>query len=47
MMNEIINHPTLSRVEQYELYCLDEMVPFYEKWGFSDGLADLRLMRRE
>lgn len=47
LMDEIVAHPALSGVEHYELYCLEEMVPFYEEWGFSDELGDLRLMRRE
>ncbi|RBI60441.1 GNAT family N-acetyltransferase [halophilic archaeon] len=47
LMDAIIDHPALSQVEHFELYCLDEIVPFYEKWGFTDDLGDLRLLRRE
>lgn len=46
LMEAIVEYPALSEVEQFELYCLEEMVPFYETWGFTDELGDLRLMRR-
>jgi predicted GNAT family N-acyltransferase len=47
LLDAIIEHPELSEVKHFELYCLEEMVPFYENWGFSDELDDLRLMRRD
>jgi predicted GNAT family N-acyltransferase len=47
LMDAIIEHPALSEVEHFELYCLEEMVPFYENWEFSDELGELRLMRRD
>jgi predicted GNAT family N-acyltransferase len=46
LMEEIFNHPRLVDVEHFELYCLEEMAGFYEQWGFTDKLGDLRLMRR-
>lgn len=47
LLDAIIEHPELSQVEHFELYCLEEMVPFYENFGFSDELGELRLMRRD
>lgn len=47
LIDEIIEHSALSQVEHFELYCLDELVPFYEQWDFTDVLGDLRLMRRD
>lgn len=46
LMNELLGHPSLADVEHFELYCLEEMAGFYERWGFTDELGDLRLMRR-
>lgn len=46
LMEAIIQHPALASVEHFELYCLAEMVTFYEQWEFTDELDDLRLMRR-
>jgi predicted GNAT family N-acyltransferase len=39
-----LNHPELKNVKSFELYCKDEMVPFYEKFGFKkvDDLAFLK-----
>lgn len=25
-------------------YCLPEMIPFYERWGFSDKIGGIQLM---
>lgn len=47
LMDAIVTHPDLSEVDQFELYCLEELVPFYERWGFTDELSGLRLMRRD
>ncbi len=42
-----IDHPALSDVEHLELYCREELAPFYERWGFAAAVDDLVLMRRE
>ncbi len=47
LMDALFQHPALAVVQHVELYCLPEMVPFYEKWGFTDALGRLRLMRRD
>jgi GNAT superfamily N-acetyltransferase len=45
LMDAVVNHPALGAVTHLELYCLPEMVPFYERWGFTTELGKLRLMR--
>ncbi|NTG45392.1 GNAT family N-acetyltransferase [Rhizobium rhizogenes] len=46
LMETVMNDPTLVNIKHRELYCLEEMVPFYEKWGFTDSLAGLHFMRK-
>lgn len=46
LMKTIVEHPSLSKVESIELYCLPEMVSFYEKWEFSTDVAGCVFMRR-
>jgi GNAT superfamily N-acetyltransferase len=45
LLDHIVNHPALQSVKHLELYCLPEVVSFYERWGFSADLGKLRLMR--
>jgi GNAT superfamily N-acetyltransferase len=46
LVERIFAHPELSAVRHIELYCLSELVPFYEKLGFSTDVGGVRLMRR-
>jgi N-acetylglutamate synthase-like GNAT family acetyltransferase len=46
LMDAVLNDPTLIDIKHRELYCLDEMVPFYEKWGFTSALPGLHFMRK-
>jgi GNAT superfamily N-acetyltransferase len=46
LLDAITANPALLFVEHMELYCRDEMVPFYEKWGFTAALRNVRLMRK-
>jgi GNAT superfamily N-acetyltransferase len=46
LLDAITAHPALLFVEHMELYCRDEMVPFYEKWGFTSAPRSLRFMRK-
>ena len=41
----ILKHPELARVKHFELYCLPELIPFYQKWGFEDNLGRVTAMR--
>ena len=46
LMDEVVGHPRLRDVVHFELYCRPELVPFYERWGFTDRLGEMRFMRR-
>ncbi len=46
LMQTIVGHPELRRVQHLELYCLPELIPFYRQFGFSDDLGTLTFMRR-
>jgi GNAT superfamily N-acetyltransferase len=46
LMKTIVKHPTLDVVKHLELYCLPDMVPFYERWGFSTDVSGVTFMRR-
>ncbi|MFB8791341.1 MAG: GNAT family N-acetyltransferase [Potamolinea sp.] len=46
LLDSVINHPQLQSVEYLGLFCLPEMVPFYQRWGFTTGIAGLQLMLR-
>ena len=45
LMVSILGHPDLIHVKQFNLQCKAEMIPYYEKWGFTDRLGDLCYMR--
>lgn len=44
LIDAIINHPQLSKVEQIALFCSPDMVPFYEGQGFTSALGKYELM---
>jgi GNAT superfamily N-acetyltransferase len=46
LMDEILGHPKLQDVLHFELYCRPELMEFYERWGFTGELGELRFMRR-
>ncbi|WP_456431598.1 GNAT family N-acetyltransferase [Nitratifractor sp.] len=46
LIQAILDHPALSRVRHFELYCLPEMAPYYETMGFEKQNDTLVLMRR-
>ena len=48
LMTLVLEHDRLAQVQQFELYCLEEMAPFYEsQFGFSSSAVNsLVLMRR-
>ena len=43
----VTTHPKLKSVRHIELYCQPELVPFYEKRGFSSDVGGFQLMRFE
>jgi GNAT superfamily N-acetyltransferase len=46
LMDEVVDHPRLRGVRHFELYCRPDLVPFYERWGFTNDLGELQFMRR-
>ncbi|BAY17080.1 GCN5-related N-acetyltransferase [Anabaenopsis circularis NIES-21] len=46
LLDAIVNHPQLNPVEHIALYCLPEMIPFYQRWGFTPKVGNLKLMYR-
>ncbi len=46
LMDTVINLPELRSVKNIELYCLPELVPFYEQWGFFPDLQGVITLRR-
>lgn len=46
LMDAVLNHPELQAVEHFYLNCLPNMMPFYERWGFSDDVGGLKFLRR-
>lgn len=46
LVDLVVHHPQLQSVEYIGLYCLPDMVPFYERWGFTAELGGLQLMAR-
>lgn len=46
LLQLIRTHESLRHVKHFELYCLPDMLPFYERHGFSHDVGDVRLMRR-
>jgi predicted GNAT family N-acyltransferase len=47
LMDAMLHHPRLAEVQHVELYCRPELVPFYERWGFTADLGELRFLRRD
>lgn len=45
LLSLIKNHERLKLVRHFELYCLPEMLPFYEKHGFSMNVGEIKFMR--
>jgi ribosomal protein S18 acetylase RimI-like enzyme len=37
LMDVVLGHPQLLGVAGFELYCREEMIPFYRLWGFEVG----------
>jgi GNAT superfamily N-acetyltransferase len=46
LLEHIMAHPILSKARHFELYCLPERFPLYERYGFTLGIGEPQLMRR-
>jgi len=45
LLRGVLEHPALAGVEDFELYCDEELVPYYEAHGFAQPVRT-RFMRR-
>lgn len=45
IMDAIIAHPKLRNIKNFELTCSPDMMPFYERFGFSDDYGEVKPMR--
>lgn len=45
LLRLVKNHDQLKSVRHFELYCIPEMFMFYEKYGFSTNVGEIKLMR--
>jgi GNAT superfamily N-acetyltransferase len=46
LVDTIVGHARLARVQSLELVCQPSLVPFYSRHGFTDRVGGSRLMRR-
>jgi GNAT superfamily N-acetyltransferase len=47
IVDAVVNHPVIGKVEKIILSCRTELVPFYERWGFTTELGpDIHVMVR-
>jgi len=46
ILDGILTHPDLRKVQMIELYCRPELAPWYTRWGFTTDCAGCVLMRR-
>ncbi len=47
LMDAVVNHPKLQAVETLGLHCLPKMIPFYERWNFTDDVGEMKFMKRK
>ncbi|HTY47798.1 MAG TPA: GNAT family N-acetyltransferase [Methanomassiliicoccales archaeon] len=47
IFEDIAAHPVLGSIEQLVLYCTEDVVKLYEKWGFTQDLGGTRIMMRK
>ncbi|MCC6904877.1 MAG: GNAT family N-acetyltransferase [Anaerolineae bacterium] len=49
LIDTVLAHPALQDVNAFVLHCLEDMVPFYERWGFgiSERTRRMRLLRKK
>ena len=45
LIQSILDHPQLQSMEAFLLVCLPEIIPFYEKLGFTSDVGKLKLMK--
>jgi predicted GNAT family N-acyltransferase len=45
LLEKITQHDKLRNVRHFELYCLPELFAFYRRFGFSENVGEVKLMR--
>ncbi|QWU17892.1 Acetyltransferase (GNAT) family protein [Paenibacillus sophorae] len=46
LLDQVTTHPKLQSVQHLELYCKSDKISLYEKWGFTNEIGDIQLMRK-
>jgi predicted GNAT family N-acyltransferase len=46
LIEQIVSHPEISQLECIQLFCLPEMIPFYQKFGFTKPETSLLVRQR-
>ena len=46
LLDYVLDHPMVAGVRHVELYCKPEMIPFYEKWGFTTPGDEVNFLRK-
>jgi predicted GNAT family N-acyltransferase len=46
LIEQVVSHPELSKIECIQLFCLPEMIPFYQKFGFIQAEQSLLVRQR-
>ncbi|MGB8819167.1 MAG: GNAT family N-acetyltransferase [Rhizobiaceae bacterium] len=46
LIKYVTNHKTFAKVKTFELYCPDELIPFYNKLGFRKRTSHLLSLER-
>jgi predicted GNAT family N-acyltransferase len=46
LIRRIVDDPQLRTVRHIELYCKEELIPYYEQFGFRAHVPDVHFMRR-
>lgn len=47
LVEQLMNAPSCRNVQHIELYCKEEMIPFYQKMGFFDISTQVKLLRHK
>ncbi|MGV6852411.1 MAG: GNAT family N-acetyltransferase [bacterium] len=45
IIQEILNHSQLASIKHFELYCKEDMIPYYQNFGFTHQLGEIHFMR--
>lgn len=46
LLKTVVAHPLIKDVRHLDLNCTEEMIPFYQKYGFTEKFDNLYFMRK-